>query len=94
LESSHDNSAGTFPLEKFGIQNFRDSSIVLLQPSTIAFTNNPQTPGEFSEGSISAKFTDQQVTGSAYTMSTALLGYEGNNKDIDHYFEIINLNCG
>ena len=30
-----------------------------------------------------------------YTMSTALLGYEGNNKeDIDHYFEIINLNCG
>jgi len=64
LESSHDNSAGTFPLTRFGVQNFRDSSIVLLQPSTISFTSNPQTPGEYYEGSLSAKFTDQQVTGS------------------------------
>lgn len=63
--SSHDNSAGTYPLERFGVQNFRDSSIVLLQPSTITFTHFPQTPGEFYEGSLSAKFTDQWVTGPA-----------------------------
>ncbi len=65
FESSHDNSAGTFPLTRFGVQNFRDSSIVLLQPSTITFTNNPQTPGEYYEGNLSVKFTDQQVTGAA-----------------------------
>jgi hypothetical protein len=64
FESTHNNSAGTFPVTRFGTQNLRDSSIVLLQPSTIIFTNNPQTPGEFYEGSLSVKFTDQQVTGS------------------------------
>jgi hypothetical protein len=65
FESSHDNSAGTFPLIRFGAQDFRDSTIVLLQPSTITFTNNPQIPGEFYEGSLTVKFTDQLVTGSA-----------------------------
>jgi len=65
IELYHDNSAGTFPLAKFAVQNFRDSSIILLQPSTITFTNNPQIPGDFYEGSLSAKFTDQWVTGPA-----------------------------
>jgi hypothetical protein len=65
FEFSHDNSAGTFPLIRLGVQNLRESSIVILQPSTITLTKNPQNPGEFYEGTLAAKFTDQQVSGSA-----------------------------
>jgi hypothetical protein len=50
-------SAGTYPITNLSVQNYNSWQVVLMNPSTVTFTNYPNNVGEFYEGTVTASFS-------------------------------------